>query len=141
MGLLLALARDPLLRATATAVIRTPVGHEFSRQSMKDALSEVIGDRYSEWEAEFRNRQTKLEGDPRRMSSKRTQPLGAAVQDAIGSVKLLHGKGKEPRKLALHFGPAPPPISPQGTTHDMATRINIQFYSDTPDALLKALLE
>ena len=25
--------------------------------------------------------------------------------------------------------------------HDMATRINIQFYSDTPDALLKALLE
>jgi ATP-dependent Lon protease len=24
---------------------------------------------------------------------------------------------------------------------DMATRINIQFYSDTPDALLKALLE
>jgi ATP-dependent Lon protease len=24
---------------------------------------------------------------------------------------------------------------------EMATRINIQFYSDTPDALLKALLE
>ena len=24
---------------------------------------------------------------------------------------------------------------------DMATRINIQFYSDTPDALLKALME
>ena len=24
---------------------------------------------------------------------------------------------------------------------DMATRINVQFYSDTPDALLKALLE
>ena len=24
---------------------------------------------------------------------------------------------------------------------DMATRINIQFYSDTPDALLKTLLE
>jgi len=24
---------------------------------------------------------------------------------------------------------------------DMATRISIQFYSDTPDALLKALLE
>ena len=26
-------------------------------------------------------------------------------------------------------------------SNDMATRINIQFYSDTPDALLKALLE
>ena len=24
---------------------------------------------------------------------------------------------------------------------DMATRVNVQFYSDTPDALLKALLE
>ena len=24
---------------------------------------------------------------------------------------------------------------------DMATRINVQFYSDTPDVLLKALLE
>ncbi len=24
---------------------------------------------------------------------------------------------------------------------DMATKINIQFYSDTPDALLKALVE
>ena len=24
---------------------------------------------------------------------------------------------------------------------DMATRVNAQFYSDTPDALLKALLE
>ena len=24
---------------------------------------------------------------------------------------------------------------------EMATRVNVQFYSDTPDALLKALLE
>ena len=45
LGLLLALARDPLLRATATAVIRTPFGHEFARQTMKDALSDAVGDR------------------------------------------------------------------------------------------------
>ena len=67
----------------------------------------------SEWEAEFRNRQTKLVNDPTRMSSKRAQLLGAAVQDSIGSVKLLHGQCKEPRKLALHFGAEPP----QGTAH------------------------
>ena len=64
----------------------------------------------SEWEAEFRNRQTKVVNDPIRMSSKRTQLLGAALQRALGSVtKLLHGKCKEPRKLALHFGTEPPP--------------------------------
>lgn len=48
LSLLLALARDPLLRATATAVIRTPFGHEFARQSMKDALSEAVGDRLND---------------------------------------------------------------------------------------------
>ena len=40
LALLLALARDPLLRATATAVLRTPDGHEFARQPMTEALSD-----------------------------------------------------------------------------------------------------
>ncbi|WP_051301703.1 hypothetical protein [Sedimenticola selenatireducens] len=48
LALLLALARDPLLRTTATAVIRTPYGHEFARQSMKDALTAAVGDRLNE---------------------------------------------------------------------------------------------
>ena len=47
LALLLALARDPLLRETATAVMHTPYGHEFARQSMKDALSEAVGDRFN----------------------------------------------------------------------------------------------
>ncbi|MGQ0594997.1 MAG: hypothetical protein ACT4QB_20875 [Gammaproteobacteria bacterium] len=45
LALLLALARDPLLRATARAVVATPFGHELARQSMKDALSDAVGDR------------------------------------------------------------------------------------------------
>ena len=45
LGLLLALARDPLLRTIAAAVIRTPFSHEFARQTMKDALSDAVGDR------------------------------------------------------------------------------------------------
>ena len=48
LALLLALARDPLLRATAASVLRTPPGHEFARQPMKDALSEVAGERLNE---------------------------------------------------------------------------------------------
>ena len=45
LALLLALARDPLLRATAPAVVATPFGHEFGRQTMKDALSGAVGER------------------------------------------------------------------------------------------------
>ena len=48
LGLLLALARDPLLRATAAAVLQTPYGHEFSRQPMKEALSRVAHHRLNE---------------------------------------------------------------------------------------------
>ena len=45
LALLLALARDPLLRVTCTAVLRTPLGHEFARQPMMDAVAEAVGDR------------------------------------------------------------------------------------------------
>ncbi len=45
IALLLALARDPLLRSTASAVINTPYNHEFARQSMLDAVSATVGDR------------------------------------------------------------------------------------------------
>ncbi len=63
-----------------------------------------------EWENEFRDRQAKFLNDPTRMSSKRAQILGAAIQAAFGPItRLLHGKCKEPRKLALHFGNEPPP--------------------------------
>lgn len=48
LAVLLALARDPLLRATANAVLRTPIGHEFARQSMKDGVQAVVGDRLNE---------------------------------------------------------------------------------------------
>lgn len=48
LALLLALVRDPLLRATAGAVIATPFGHEFGRQAMKDDLVEAVGERLNE---------------------------------------------------------------------------------------------
>ena len=48
LALLLALVRDPLLRATAGAVIATPIGHEFGRQAMKDDLVEAVGERLNE---------------------------------------------------------------------------------------------
>ena len=45
LGLMLALARDPLLRATAPTVLSTPFGHELARQPMKNGLSMVAGAR------------------------------------------------------------------------------------------------
>ena len=48
LALLLALARDPLLRASAHAVVATPIGHEFSRQPMKDDLAATVEDRLSQ---------------------------------------------------------------------------------------------
>ena len=48
LGLLLALARDPLLRATAKSVIQTRFEREFIRQSMEDALSETVAVRLND---------------------------------------------------------------------------------------------
>ena len=63
----------------------------------------------SDWESEFRNRQSRLVNDLASMSSKRAQLLGAAMQDAVGAIRLQQGASKEPRKLSLHFGAEPPP--------------------------------
>lgn len=62
----------------------------------------------SEWDREFRNRQTKLLGDISGISSKRSALLAAEFNEDVGSIKLLHGKSKEPRKLVLHFGDQAP---------------------------------
>ena len=45
LAMLLALARDPLLRFTAAPILATPFGKEFARQAMTDALDEAVGGR------------------------------------------------------------------------------------------------
>jgi hypothetical protein len=64
----------------------------------------------SEWEREYRNRQTRLNSDPNLLSSKRGSLISAACSDSLKGIKLAQGKCKEPRKLLVHFGTeAPPP--------------------------------
>jgi len=64
----------------------------------------------SEWEREYRNRQTRLNSDLPLLSSKRGSLISAACGDALQGIKLAQGKCKEPRKLLVHFGTeAPPP--------------------------------
>ena len=48
LALLLALARDPLLRFSAPPVLRMRPGEELARQQVTDALSRAVGNRLSE---------------------------------------------------------------------------------------------
>jgi hypothetical protein len=48
LALLLSLTRDPLLRISATPVLETPIGKEFARQPMTDALAEETEGRFNE---------------------------------------------------------------------------------------------
>ncbi|NLX24203.1 MAG: hypothetical protein GXY55_21350 [Phycisphaerae bacterium] len=48
LALLLALARDPLLRASAAPVLQMRPGEELARQQMTDAISRAVGSRLSD---------------------------------------------------------------------------------------------
>jgi len=48
LTLLLALARDPLLRATSNAVLKLTPGEELGRQSMTDAVRQAVADRLND---------------------------------------------------------------------------------------------
>ena len=87
----------------------------------------------SEWEAEFRNRQNKLVNDPTRMSSKRAQLLGAAVQDAIGSVKLLQESARNQKAgVALRREP------PLGAAHEIPVWIRDGWGADEKSVIADA---
>lgn len=63
----------------------------------------------SEWDQEFRNRQTKLLNDAAASQFKHDQLLYAELDKAVRSIKLLHGDAKEARTLAVHREQTPPP--------------------------------
>ena len=62
----------------------------------------------SDWEAEFRNRRSRLTNDRARMATERAGLLGEAVHKLVGSARLSHGASKEPRRLSLHLSADPP---------------------------------
>jgi hypothetical protein len=64
----------------------------------------------SEWEQEFRNRRDALLNDAARIGGRRGQLVAEAVQNEAGSLRLMQGSCKEPRKLSLYFGSEPPPV-------------------------------
>ena len=95
-------ARLPtLLEELADSGALMKLGDEYSLQTQES----------SDWQSEFRNRRSRIANDLAGMSNRRAQQLGAALQEALGPLGLLHGAAKDPRKLSLHFGIDPPPNS------------------------------
>jgi len=65
----------------------------------------------SEWDREYRNRQTRLNNDLAALTSKRGSLISLVCSDELKGIKLTQGKSKEPRKLAIHFGADAPPTN------------------------------
>lgn len=63
----------------------------------------------SEWDREFRNRQTRLGSDLTALAAKRSGLIGAACGDIVKSIRLTQGTAKVPRTLTPHFGSDAPP--------------------------------
>ena len=64
----------------------------------------------SEWEKEFRNRVSRVNNSENEIAHKRDAHLRDAAGEAVHGVKLQHGKSKEARKLAMHFGEDAPDV-------------------------------
>ena len=60
------------------------------------------------WEAEFRRRRSGALANEPQLASQRNLVLQAEIQNNLGSIKPVHGKGKVSRKLSLHLGSAAP---------------------------------
>lgn len=76
----------------------------------------LVGDEYrlqtregSEWDREFRNRQTKLNNDDAAIQFKRDQLLYAEVDRIVRGIRVIHGAAKEPRPFLIHREATPPP--------------------------------
>jgi hypothetical protein len=68
----------------------------------------------AEWEKDYRTRLATIRDDATRMSQLRSERLMAAVEAALGNLKLTHGVSKTPRKLDIHWGQDEPVVEDGG---------------------------
>lgn len=64
----------------------------------------------SEWDRDYRNRQSKLNSDEAAIQFRRDQLLYAEADDIVRSVRITQGAATEPRKLVIHREPTPPVV-------------------------------
>lgn len=64
----------------------------------------------AEWEKEYRSRLAALRDDGVRISQLRSERLLAAVDTALGGLKLTHGVSRTPRRIDTHWGQESPAL-------------------------------
>ena len=86
-----------------------------------DGVLMLVGDEYrlqtregSEWDREFRNRQTKLNNDDAAIQFKRDQFLYSEIDKLIRGLRVVHGAAKEPRQFVIHREATPPAADGSG---------------------------
>ncbi len=58
----------------------------------------------AEWEQDYRSRLAVIRDDATRLNTLRSERLAAAVEAAVGGLRLTHGSSKTPRKISLYWG-------------------------------------
>jgi hypothetical protein len=97
--------------------LRSSVETVLEKLAANGALMKV-GDEYrlqtkegSEWDREFRNRQTRLANDDADLQIRRDQLVYAEADRVIRSVKIVQGAAKEARQIVVSRDQTPPPGS------------------------------
>ena len=83
---------ETALKKLADQGVLMPVGDEYRLQTREG----------SEWDREFRNRQTKLNNDDAAIQFKRDQLLYGEVDRTVRAIKVIQGAAKEPRQFLIH---------------------------------------
>ncbi len=86
-----------------------------------DAVLMRVGDEYrlqtresSEWDREFRNRQTKLNNDDAAIQFKRDHFIYSEIEMIIRSLRVVQGAAKEPRQFLIHREATPVTVDGSG---------------------------
>ena len=86
-----------------------------------DGVLMLVGDEYrlqtregSEWDREFRNRQTRLNNDDAAIQFKRDQFLHSEIDRIIRGIRVVHGAAKEPRQFVIRREATPPTVDGSG---------------------------
>lgn len=96
--------------------LRSDVEDKLKKLSDQGMLM-LVGDEYrlqtregSDWDREFRNRQTKLNNDDATIQFKRDQLLYGDIDKAVRAIRVVQGAAKEPRQFLIHREQTPPVV-------------------------------
>jgi hypothetical protein len=100
--------------------LRAQVEEKLKKLSDQGVLM-LVADEYrlqtregSEWDREFRNRQTKFGNDDAAIQFKRDQLLYGEIDKTIRGIRKIQGAAKEPRQFVTHREQTPPAVEGNG---------------------------